>query len=269
METNHNQLMLALKEFVVTKIQVEQNGIPTIFDNAILQAINTLKEHTNDKALLFLQRTNQLIGRIDSPRFLPPINRITEMNGSDIPYFTRVCSQGTRTCMTWRGKPIFKNVFDLAVYQMLVWEQRPKTIIEIGTGESLKWFHAQQLECGIEGVIVGVDKKKHSYDKGINYIQGDVENISSLLPHNLLSSLPKPWLVVEDVHVNVLGILEHISPFVVPGDYIVVEDSIHKQETIVEWLNSTDREFLIDSKFVDFFGVNSTSSPNSIFICSS
>ena len=36
---------------------------------------------------------------------------------------------------TYKGVPTYKNPFDLALYQLLLWEQKPRTLIEIGS----KW----------------------------------------------------------------------------------------------------------------------------------
>lgn len=43
-------------------------------------------------------------------------------------------SQGRFSCLKWKDTIVFKTVYDLAIYQMLLWELKPKTILEIGSG---------------------------------------------------------------------------------------------------------------------------------------
>jgi cephalosporin hydroxylase len=43
-------------------------------------------------------------------------------------------SQGTTACLEWKGKPLFKTVFDYAMLPMLLWELKPATVFEIGSG---------------------------------------------------------------------------------------------------------------------------------------
>ena len=48
---------------------------------------------------------------------------------------------GTRAYM-YKSTPCLKSPFDLALYQMLVWTEKPRTIIEIGSnaGGSALWL---------------------------------------------------------------------------------------------------------------------------------
>lgn len=38
-------------------------------------------------------------------------------------------------------------------------------------------------------------------------------------------SLPHPWLITEDAHTNIPGVLGYFSKFTQPGDYLVAEDT--------------------------------------------
>ena len=53
-----------------------------------------------------------------------------------------VLSQGTHGLFTWKNHTIFKSVYDLAIYSMLIEELKPDVIIEIGSGKggSAVWF---------------------------------------------------------------------------------------------------------------------------------
>ena len=60
---------------------------------------------------------------------------------------------------TWRGVLCNKNPFDMALYPMLLWERKPRTIIEIGSkeGGSAIWLADICARFGIDVRIVSVD----------------------------------------------------------------------------------------------------------------
>ena len=43
-----------------------------------------------------------------------------------------------------------------------------------------------------------------------------------LIPYQ---TLPYPWFINEDVHVNVVGVLEYLDKFMESGDYLFIEDT--------------------------------------------
>ena len=45
-----------------------------------------------------------------------------------------VTSQGVKDCMTWKGNPLYKSVYDFSLFPIMIWDIQPKTIIEIGSG---------------------------------------------------------------------------------------------------------------------------------------
>ena len=95
-----------------------------------------------------------------------------------------------------------------------------------------------------------------------------------------VTGLPHPWVVIEDSHENVSGILEHFLGYMEVGDYFVVEDThpyipaqlgygrISKEEytpcgskllkIVKEFLTKHEKECAVDSYFTDFFGYNGT-----------
>ena len=109
----------------------------------------------------------------------------------------------------------------------------------------------------------------------------------------MLGELPHPWLVIEDCHVNVMGLMEHFGEYMMPGEYFAIEDtnnlapfwdaldagieaeekpakeivlkeapskSCCKHETVVEFLQKHKTEFKVDSFYTDLFGFNGTCS---------
>ena len=64
-------------------------------------------------------------------RFVPFSDR-PQYSNIQIEYF--LLNQGVKDCKTWRGIAVGKSVYDFALYSMMIWEIRPETILEIGSG---------------------------------------------------------------------------------------------------------------------------------------
>ena len=133
---------------------------------------------------------------------------------------------------TYKGVTMIKNPFDLAIYSTLLWESRPRTIIEIGSfsGGSALWLADQLRAYNIKGHIYSLDIKKIEVsDPDVTFIQGDARDPEGHLPAAWIATLPRPLLVIEDAdHVcgTTLGILKHFKEILHVGEYVVVEDGI-------------------------------------------
>ncbi|SHJ15758.1 CmcI family methyltransferase [Aquimarina spongiae] len=177
-------------------------------------------------------------------------------------------SQGRFDCLRWKDTIIFKTVYDLAIYQMMIWELKPKTIIEIGSGSggSAIWMSDLTNQYNLDSHILSIDiyPPKMKY-RNVSFIEGDVNQITSILDEETIKTLPHPWLVIEDAHVNVLNVLNHFHGFLTQGDYLVVEDSKFKQDVISDFLREKEQDYQVDTLYCDFFGQNLTCSHNSIF----
>lgn len=193
---------------------------------------------------------------------------------------------------TWKGLTIEKDPMQIALYPMLLYELQPKTIIELGTlnGGSAVWL-ADQLDLfQIEGHVYSVDidlsllDEKTRNDSRIDFLQGDCNDISGILPAEMLANLPHPWIVIEDVHVNLIGIMEYFHNFLQSGDYLIVEDTnnfmwevwqdwddqeliergLRKHEELKGWVINHEDEYLVDTYYLDMYGYNSSKNWNSI-----
>jgi cephalosporin hydroxylase len=164
-----------------------------------------------------------------------------------------------------------KTPFDMALYTMLLWEQKPATIVELGSfhGGSALWF-ADQL-----GTITG-GGAVHSFERyaelvsrravhpRLTFHQADLADPGALDPA-LLGTLAHPWLVVDDAHANVCEVLRALDRCIRPGDYYVVEDITADFESArYEALGLTLDElgYLVDTAYTDNFGLNLTCAPN-------
>jgi cephalosporin hydroxylase len=181
----------------------------------------------------------------------------------------------------YRGVPMLKDPFDMALYPMLLWQLKPRTIFEIGSksGGSGLWFgdllNSFQLETHVYSVdIVRVDSVTHPR---VTFLEGDGRRLGACWSESFLRGLPRPWLVIEDadhVYETSSAVLRFFHPWLQAGEYIVVEDGIISDlaqipdcdsgphRAIKEFLGTHGNEYEIDGDYCDFFGYNVTWSSN-------
>ena len=277
-----------------TKIEREQSGLHSIFDSWFTRVLtrlvtfdptrswedsvreNALRSPAEDQSLQWdLHRLRLFLDRWKQGRFVEYARR----EQSQVHYHPRfgtefgvdvlLTCQGAPSLMNWRGTPLMKNVFDFAIYPMLLAEIRPRTVLEVGSGmgASAAWLADNLAACGIEGRVHSVDRvKPQAEHPGVTFRQGDCSQPDRLFDADLLRAAPHPWLVVEDAHHNVGAVLEHFHSFLTPGDYLVVEDSDVKREIIRAFIAEHPGDYLVDTRFTDYFGRNATCAANSIFV---
>jgi cephalosporin hydroxylase len=276
------------------RIRTEQNGLLSVFDGWFARVVSRLKkfdpsrsweDSVRDNALrspaqdqslpwdlhrlrLFLDRWRQ--GRLVEygqrersaahyhPRF-----------GTEFGIDVLLTCQGAPSLMRWRGMPLMKNVFDFAIYPALIAELRPRTVFEVGSGSgaSAVWFADNLALCGIDGRVHSVDLvRAAAQHPRVDFYQGDCADPAGLFAAELLRSAPRPWLVVEDAHHNVAAVLEQFHAFLQPGDYLVVEDSEVKRDALRSFVGAHPGDYLVDTRFTDYFGRNATCAADSIFV---
>jgi cephalosporin hydroxylase len=202
-----------------------------------------------------------------------PISAIPRANLRDI--------QRATMRYTWRGVLCNKNPFDLALYPMLLWREKPATIIEIGSkeGGSALWLWQTCNAFHIKTRIVSIDinqraRIKHPY---ITFLQGDGRNLSTTLSENFLNGLSRPFLVIEDAdhhYLTTIGVLHFMDQHLRAGEYILIEDGIcdsfgnHERydggpnRAIAEFLNQRAGSYEVDRSYCDYFGHNVTWNTN-------
>lgn len=190
----------------------------------------------------------------------------------------------------YKGVPCYKFPFDYVLYQMIINDVRPDLIIEIGTlfGGSALYLADLQETLGIEGgevhtidlhiphsiqpdrvagVRVSEQLKDHPRIKQFN--QG-YENYDLLNTEGF-----KTIMVIDDGshrYDDVATALRKFSPIVTVGSYYIIEDSNAEEvcekstfenlnggplRAIREFTSSTN-DYIIDLKYCDMFGINST-----------
>jgi cephalosporin hydroxylase len=279
-----------LAEAIQTKISNSQNGIGTFFDHGLLGLIKELQQL--DAALPWEEGVKRLGGlkgaqlRIVIRRLQIFLNQRNQghlvefqqrfrrtrwglRSDCDIGILELTMSQGVAECMHWKGLPLFKTAFDFSLYSMMLWNLKPKTIIELGSGNgsSSIWMADLLKTFEINSKIYSVDLKKPDLDyENVTFIQGDCRAIEDLFSDSFLRSRPHPWLLIEDAHVNTNGVLECFHPYFTQGDYIVIEDSKNKRKDIANFLVQYPTCYKVDTHYTDFFGRNATCAHDSIFV---
>ena len=181
----------------------------------------------------------------------------------------------------YKGIPMLKNPFDFALYPLLIWNTRPRTILEIGSycGGSAVWFGDQLDTFGIDGHVYSVDIKKIEgiAHPRVTFLHADGRDLEQSLTPEFREKLPRPWLVIEDAdhfYETTKHVLDFFHPHLQIGEYIVIEDGIVADmgETqvyrggpflaIQEFLAQHADEYEIDSAYCDFYGHNFTWNTN-------
>ena len=231
------QAVQALAAELRAKVNGPQHGVGTFADHAAIGFIGQLEQL--DQSLSWEDNVAELSGRIDA----------------------------LKTALQ-RMQLLFKTVYDFSLYPMLLWALKPATIIELGsgTGASAVWLADVAAMSGLGSNVYSVDLTKPAlqHDR-VRFIEGDCLAIETVFDREFLSSAPHPWLLVEDAHVNVYGVLTHFHPHLRTGDYVIVEDSAEKQGEIRRFLAQAPG-YKVDTCYTDFFGRNATCAQDSILV---
>jgi hypothetical protein len=264
----------------MARIMAEQAGVPSAFDTVLIAALKQIRAEqlsgrggTPDarKRLQLFQQYSQFQNR---ERLVPYSVRAREtalwnrFPWEPSPYHI-VASQGVDQCISWKDRALLKSVFDFAIYPMLLYELKPFTIIEMGsgTGASALWLAEMLRAHQITGRIYSIDLQQlEPADPDVIFMQGDGREIDAVCSPAFLQSLPHPWLIIEDMHVNTIGVLRYFTPHMSVGDYIIIEDSTSKKDELATFDSESGSAFRVDSRYTDFFGRNATCSPDSILV---
>ena len=183
---------------------------------------------------------------------------------------------------SWKGVPMWKNPFDFALYWLLIWQAKPKTIIEIGSkyGGSALWLADVLTLYGIpDAKIVSIDINRVTSfsDPRIEFLSGDVNNLAATLTPEYCEKLPRPWLVIEDsshIYEHCLAALEFFHPLLQKDEFLIVEDGIvddlgiskefngGPNRAVLEFMSHHDHEYSLVTELCDFWGRNVTWNPN-------
>lgn len=192
----------------------------------------------------------------------------------------RKLQQGTMR-YSWRGVMCNKNPFDFALYPMLLWAEKPSTIVEIGSkyGGSALWLDDICMAFGLQTRIVSIDidQRAEVERENIIFLECDGRDLGKVLTPEMMATMPHPWLVIEDAdhhYITTKAILLFMSEHLRTGEYILIEDGIcdsfgnearydgGPNRAIKEVLTERADLYEIDVKYCDFFGYNVTWNTN-------
>ena len=178
---------------------------------------------------------------------------------------------------SYKGVPALKSPFDLSLYQHLIWELRPRTIIEVGAhlGGSTLWLADAAAVAGVDCQVHAVDLKPITgvSAPNINFHVGDARALDRLFSSEFMSALAHPMLVIEDADhqaETTLAVLRFFAPWLWAGDYLVVEDGMvgdigigHRFGggpcvAIKRFLTECPGRYEIDRRYCDWYGRNVT-----------
>jgi cephalosporin hydroxylase len=182
-------------------------------------------------------------------------------NTSHIHMDSFLMSQGVKDCNSWKGIALGKSVYDFALIPMIIWENKPATILEIGSGEgaSAVWMAdlCKSYNLPTRVYSIDIEPPNITHDRVI-FAKGDSRGINNTMFD--VEVLPHPWLIVEDAHVTVNEVMKYFAKHMHRGDYIIIEDSRSKMQRTLE----VPSALLVDTYYCDYFGRNATSSVNTI-----
>lgn len=181
----------------------------------------------------------------------------------------------------YRGIPCLKSPIDIAIYFRLLFDQKPRTIIEIGSkqGGSALLFRDMTRMMDISCRIVSIDlvPTRNLQIEDVAFLAGDVRSLQQVFIDNALFSRPRPWLVIEDsAHTfeACSAALRFFAQHLRSGEYLVMEDGVLEELGLAErydggpnraiefFLSTNPGVYEIDTGYCDMFGVNATYNPN-------
>ena len=199
----------------------------------------------------------------------------------------------------FRDAPLLKDAISRHVYEEMIRVVQPATIIDLGTalGGSAMWFATQGsnlvgASCQTSVVTFDIQDrrssecKSSSFSSSIRFVEGDI--CDHELVQKELNEMPHPWIVSEDCHVDSSLVMRSFHELMLPGDYIVFEDthaanpdspgqsaeseeytcnawSTNKYANVYETMLQYGEHYKIDSDFQDYYGYNGCTHVNSIF----
>jgi cephalosporin hydroxylase len=199
--------------------------------------------------------------------------------GSSLPRRVAEGIQNGTLRYAYKGVPMLKDPFDLALYQMLFWRLKPRCLIEIGSkaGGSAFWFADVLAALGVAAQVHSVDLEPPNLEiPGVVFHCGDARRLGDTFPDAVMRDLPRPLLVVEDAdhHAETtLCVLEFFDAWLAPGEYIVVEDGIvddlyegerlaqfagGPRQAVRTFLAARGFDYELDAELCDFYGGNVT-----------
>jgi len=220
---------------------------------------------TMETVLAHLRRAGRAAGR--PQRLVAPGERSWASDLAISDQLIEDVQTAKHTRLRWRGAALLKDPFDLAIYPQLLAELRPATIIELGAweGGSAAWLADHLAMFDIDGHVYSLDvnlaRVKVQHPR-VTFVPVDLHDLATLATPSfgpwVLRTLPHPWLVIEDAHVNVYEVLRFFDRSMRSGDYVIAEDLIDRSKHDEVRRFAIDHGYRVDTAWSDLFGFNVT-----------
>ena len=163
----------------------------------------------------------------------------------------------------WKGLRLLKDPATQSTYHDLLWEIRPRTIVELGvySGGSLLWFHDVTRMMGVDCRVIGVDRNlarcqlSDAQMDGISLHEGDCNAVASLA--FLGERVQHPLVFIDDAHCNTFNVMQWaVDELLAPGDYFIIEDMMpfwerYSPALLAEYLASFRNTLEMDMVFAN------------------
>ena len=235
---------------------------------------------------LYVDQTKERARRLEDPNRFQPISKREDR--SDLPAAGNIWKSKGKYVSLYRGFDVCKCPEDFVLYHQLFWYLKPATVIELGTntGGMAVWISdtlklldisCQVYSMDIDPTLLSPIVKKLKPDN-VTFLQGDSHAIEKTFTSEFVGKLPHPWVVIEDAHANMYGVLEHFHLYLKEGDYLVVEDTdpttaaevgmggVNKQAyttmgskqlaCLKSFLQAHEEYYSVDSFLTDMYGYN-------------
>ncbi len=214
-------------------------------------------------------------------------NRVPDIPGrtwrTDIPLKLHLSLVNGAIKYTYRGVRMIKHPVDLALYMKLLWELKPRSVIEIGTkdGGNACWLGDMMEVFGLPGQVIAIDivrpQRPWCAKPNVYFVEGDEGDLRPL--QKMFEVLPHPWFIINDASHSAPAMLrcfEFLHGFTEKGDYLVFEDGF-LTELGLDWdgdrkggpglatavfLENHPGQYEVDGRYCDHFGRNVTANPN-------
>jgi len=162
----------------------------------------------------------------------------------------------------WRGLRLLKDPATQSAYHDLLWELRPRTIIELGvySGGSLVWFRDLTDLMGLDCQVIGIDKDLAPCQIPPNEMsniflhEADCAALESLEP---LRAAAHPLILIDDAHCNTFNIMKWaVDHLLEEGDYFIIEDMIpywhrYSPKLLIEYLAAFGSVLAMDMMYAN------------------
>jgi len=205
---------------------------------------------------------------------------------SDTPFTLLQSIQVGTMQYTYKGISCLKDPFDFALYQKLLWQLKPRTVIEIGSfsGGSALWLADLLRSWKFRTKIYSFDITPPVIEdkpRRLKFLKADIYKLEESKLSKILENAQHPILIIEDgphTYEGSLNVLNFTNKFLKSGDYVIIEDgnvydlglSNYKDgpnRAIRDFLTNNQESFEIDTDYCDYYGHNVTWNTNGYIKC--